>query len=425
MHVELVLPAVATWNAEIDRIGALLDVQNNPAVFPYHFLQVVLPSLGGAMVEVTEDSRYLIAGFLFPRDMDGDVRAAGPTHAAGSGREYTFRYHPLADNTDEPALIAEVAEILRTRLAAAAVVPYSPHGAHTFTRTEHAAGSAVIGHPDEAEAAQIRRIHRQIWNSPREYLYPTDIHSDEFRLGTSLVARVDGQVAGFLFGFYRFNGPALPSAWAGRFRSALRLESQTMGVLPQFRGMRLGNLLKRTQADEALAKGINMIHWTADPLQYPNAALNFGLLRAVAYDFQPDYYPFRNDLNRVPASRFALTWLIDTERVRNVPAIGSSALILDLHHQPRFFRVNDGYDRIRLDVEEPFIAIQIPPNWTEMQQTAGKEALRWREATDQIFQRYIGIEERKYVITGVAVQDDNRYLVGQRADETLWRRLAL
>ena len=51
MHVKLLQSTEPTWNAEIDRVGALLDVQNNPTVFPYHFLQVVLPGLGGAIVE--------------------------------------------------------------------------------------------------------------------------------------------------------------------------------------------------------------------------------------------------------------------------------------------------------------------------------------------------------------------------------------
>ena len=425
MHVKLLHPATCNWNAEIDRVGALLDVQNNPTVFPYHFLQVVLPSLGGAMVEVVEDSRSAMAGFVIPRGTTAGRTDGVSEFSPDSRREFTLRCHSLGGFRPDPTLIASVAQAVCDQLGAAAVVPYSPYDDHVVTRSEFPAGSAVIGHPDEVEAAQIRDMHGQIWNSPREYLYPSDIHADDFRLGSSLVARVEDKLAGFLFGFYRFGGPPLPEAWSARFRSELRLESQMMGVLPEFRGMRLGNRLKRAQADEALSKGLNLVHWTADPLQYPNAALNFGLLRAVAFDFRPDYYPFRNDLNRVPASRLSLTWLIDTQRVRDLPVTGSSALILNLRRQPRFFRVNRGHEQIRLDVEEPFIAIQIPANWTALQQTSLDDALRWRAATDQIFRRYIGVEDGQYVITGVAVEEDNRYLIGQRADEALWTRLAL
>lgn len=425
MHVKLLLPPVSTWNAEIDRIGALLDVQNNPTVFPYHFLQVVLPDLGGAMVEVIEDSRYIAAGFLFPRGMVNNVRQAASSASRDFARQYTFRYHALNEQARQPNLVARIAEEIRTQLGAAAVIPYSAYDEQTFTPTRNAVGSASIGRPDADEAAQIRQLHQRIWNSPPEYLYPTDIHCDEFGLGTSLVARVEDQVAGFLFGFYRFGGPVLPATWADRFHSDLRLESQVMAVAPEYRGMRLGNLLKRNQADEALSNGVNVIHWTADPLQYPNAALNFGLLRAVAFSFKLDYYPFRNDLNRVPASRFALTWLVDTQRVQNVPLLGSPALILDLEHQPNFVRVNEGSAQIRLDADEAFIAIEIPANWAEMQREDLPQALRWREATDELFARYIGIEEGQYVVTGVAVEEERRYLVAQRADESLWKRLAL
>ncbi|MCB0069727.1 MAG: hypothetical protein KDD77_21335, partial [Caldilineaceae bacterium] len=61
--------------------------------------------------------------------------------------------------------------------------------------------------------------------------------------------------------------------WTERFNGAFRLESQTMGVLPEYRGLRIANLLKKQQAELAWREGIGVVHWTADPLQYPNAAL--------------------------------------------------------------------------------------------------------------------------------------------------------
>ncbi len=428
MHVKLLRPAAVTWNAEIDRIGALLGVQSNPYVFPYHFLQVVLPGLGGAMVEVTDSdtpgSRHLLVGFLLPRGIDSSVSASAPDYPA-SAHTFTFRHHVLTSDTNSTQFIADVSDAIRTELPASAVVPYSPGDPHTYTRTELHSGNAGIGRPDAREAAQIRAVHQEIWNSPPEYLYPTDIHCDQFGLGTSLVARANDQVAGFLFGFYRFAGPTLPADWAQRFGGALRLESQVMGVSPRFRGMRLGHMLKRTQAEDALTHGIRLIHWTADPLQYPNAALNFGLLRAVAFSFTRDYYPFRNDLNRVPASRFALTWLIDTSRVRDIPLVGASSLILDLEHQPEIVRVNDGWVETRLDVDAPYIAIEIPADWAKLQREDVPDSLRWREATDELFERYIGIDDGQYAVTGVAVDGERRFLVAQRAGAELWERLAL
>ena len=424
MQVKVLQPASPTWNAEIDRIGALIGAQNNPDVLPYHFLQVVLPGLGGYMVEVVDDGHYLLVGFLFPRGLS-PANDATNSIRVDVRREYTFRYHALAERANSASFIETVTEEVRAQVQAAAIVPYSPRDFHTFTSTNVDTGSALIGRPTAIEAEQIRELHHEIWNSPREYIYPTDIHCDEFQLGTTLVARVDDTVAGFLFGFYRFGGPVLPADWSERFGGALRIESQVMGVSPRFRGMRLGNLLKRVQANEARANGISLIHWTADPLQYPNAALNFGLLRAIAVSFRENYYPFRNDLNRVPASRFALTWLIGTRRVLDVPITGSPSLILDLEHQPEIVIVNDGYVEMRLDAESSHIAIEIPADWVGMQRDDLPAAQRWRDATDRLFGHYVGIEDGQYAITGAAVYGDKRYLVGQRADNALWDRLAL
>jgi predicted GNAT superfamily acetyltransferase len=303
------------------------------------------------------------------------------------------------------------------------VVFYDPAAPQHYQGTYHEIGSVSIGRPSADEAAQIPLLQQQIWGSPPEFLYPADMHSVESQLGNSLVARVDGQLAAFLFGFHKFDGPPLPGDWTARFRADLRLESQTLGVLPDFRGMRIANLLKKVQAEEAWQAGIGVVNWTADPLQFPNAALNFGLLRALAFHFYPDLYPFRNALNRVPASRFGLTWLVGSERVRNVPLTGGRALMLDLSYHPEIQRVNHGFEALEFEANESHIAIEIPANWTEMQQQEGDAALRWREATDRLFSHYVGEKPGEYVITGVATDHDQRFLIGQRVDGALWTHL--
>ncbi len=266
-------------------------------------------------------------------------------------------------------------------------------------------------------------LQKQIWGSTPEFLYPADIHSVEFQLGSSLVARVDGHLAAFLFGFHKFDGPVLPADWTSRFGGDLRLESQTLGVLPDFRGMRIANLLKKVQAEEAWQAGIGIINWTADPLQFPNAALNFGLLRALAFHFYPDFYPFRNALNRVPASRFGLTWLVGSARAQNVPLTGARGLILDLPQHPEIQRVNDGFEQLDFEASVSHIAIQIPANWTALQTQKVEEAARWRQATDRLFAHYVGTETGQYVITGVATDRDQHFLIGQKVDDTLLEHL--
>jgi predicted GNAT superfamily acetyltransferase len=309
---------------------------------------------------------------------------------------------------------------------------YNPHTAHTYAASHQWQGTLDIGRPDAAEAAAIRDLQQQVWGSPPEFLYPSDIHSVEFGLGTSLVARLEGNPVGFLFGFYKFGGYGLPADWHERFAGDFRIESQTLGVLPAARGARLGFLLKKVQAEQALATGVRLINWTVDPLQWPNAVLNFGLLRAIAFDFTPDYYPFRNELNRVAASRFSLTWLIATERVRtalNQAAVQRTpARLIDLTHAPGIVQVNQGAEaQIASGVADSAtpdaIAIEIPANWTTLQREDLAAATRWRTTTDQLFQQYIGHEPGQYVVTDVGTLGERCFLVAQRVEDDAWMRL--
>jgi len=413
MNVRLLDASHPHWSSELERLGVLLRQGNNPALFPYHFLYVTLSKIGGKLALFADGSRTLGAGFLFPRQITGN----GSTHR----RTYTLRFHAapgVAPNADE------IAAALQRAQPDATVIFYDPAGVHAYSRTGERMGWVEIGRPDADEAGTIRSLQRTIWGSPDEFLYPADIHSDEFGAGTSLVARVDGRVAGFLFGFYRFGGSMLPEAWAERFNGALRLESQTMGVLPEYRGLRIANLLKKQQAELAWREGIGLIHWTADPLQYANAALNFGLLKAIAYDFAPDLYPFRNELNRVRASRFSLTWLVGSKRVRAVPALGAHAEIVDLARRRTIPRVNRGCETARFDVAEEILAIEVPVDWTALQQNDVGAAQAWRALTDEIFAAYIGLDSGRYVVTGVAADGEQRFLLAERAGAELWTRVS-
>lgn len=403
-----------SWGSELERFGVELGPGHNPKLFPYHFLFVTLSKIGGKIADFAQDGRRIGVGSLFPR---------GVVPADPRQRVYTLRYYSLrgAPALEDPGAMATACS---TALAGAQVVFYDPYGTHTFTPTHELIGPVDLGSPDAEEAEAIRTLQSAVWGSPAEFLYPSDIHSREFGPGSSLVARVEGTLAAFLLGFYKFGGGRLPADWPTRFGGDFRLESQTMGVLPAYRGLRIANLLKRTQAQRAVDDGISIINWTADPLQFPNAALNFGLLRAVAFDFAPDLYPFRNELNRVRASRVSLTWLIHTERVANAPLVGTSAQIVDLRHRLQIQRVNDGCSSAEFAADAEIIAIEIPLDWTGLQRLDLALAQRWREVTDQLFAHYIGIEPDQYVITGVGTDESRRYLLAERATPRLWDRLS-
>lgn len=413
LQLELVDSTQPSWRARLDELYAQLGGSANATLLPYHFLQAAFPHIGGKLILVQAAGVKYGALFALP------TPAGHPPPSQQVA--YVLRYHPFPD---VPAIaIDQLRQPLAAQLGATALTFYDPGAPHPYQATHNQIGALDIGRPDEAEALAVRRLQAEIWRSPPEFLYPIDLHSSDFPVGTSLVARVDGEVAGFLFGFYKGDKPPLPEVWAQRWRSDLRIESQVMGVLPQHRGLRIGYLLKRVQGEEALAQGLGVINWTVDPLQYANAALNFGLLRAVAFTFTPDYYPFRNELNRGPASRFSLTWLIASARVRLQPFFDARSTVIHLVHQPEIVRVNQGWQHYDLAADAELIAIEIPANWTGLQQHDPEAAARWRSVTDQLFTHYIGNAPGNYVVTDVGVDGEARYLIAERVSHGLWERL--
>jgi predicted GNAT superfamily acetyltransferase len=394
----------SAWSRQIDHWYERLGGATNPTLFPPHFLQSVLPHIGGKGVLVQQGEQQLGVGFLFPRQHN----------------TYTLRYHALLPQLeiDLNALAAQVS----AQLAAATVIPYDLQGNLTYSPTHDLVNGIDLGRPSQVEAEAVRTLQATVWGSSPASLYPADIHSVEFGLGTSLVARLADQPVGFLFGLIKFGGYRLPADWAERFQGDLRLESQTMGVLPEHRGARIGYWLKWRQAQQAREQGIGVIHWTVDPLQWPNAVLNFGRLRAIASEFMPNYYSFRNELNRVTASRFGLTWLVRSERV-NTPATQRSGLI-DVTQQPDLLHINDGWTVLHAAPATAQIAIEIPADWTNLQRHDLNAALQWRAVTDELFGRLIGINPGQYVVTDVGTDGERCYLLAQRADDLLWALLA-
>ena len=410
MQLTLLDPAAGNWNLQIECVIKRLPVTGQPFHFPLYFLQSTLPRIGGKVALYGENGNDFAVGFLFPRGLARDGQQV-----------YTLRFHTFSDAhaVDQQAILS----LTNQQLAPEHVVFYQPDAPHDYTQTATQIGRVEIGKPSAQEAAQIPQLQQQIWGASPEECYPADLHSLQFAPGSSLVARVEGELAGFLIGFYKFGGYPLPADWNERFNGALRLESQIMGVLPSFRGLRISNLLKRQQALDALEQGIGIINWTADPLQSVNASLNFALLHAVAFDFLPNLYAFRNELNRVPASRLSLSWMIKTAHVQDTLTLDARSDLINLARHPEIQRANDGWQSKNLQIESEFIAIEIPAQWNAIQRNNLEEALQWRKTTDELFMHYIGKAEGKYVIIGVGVDNERHFLVGERSSRALWKRL--
>ena len=94
--------------------------------------------------------------------------------------------------------------------------------------------------------------------------------------------------------------------------------SHMLAVAPEYRNRGVGKMLKLAQREDALARGIELIEWTFDPLEVKNAFFNIEKLGAIVRRYTPDFYgastsPLHGNL---PTDRLHAEWWLDTGRVR-------------------------------------------------------------------------------------------------------------
>jgi predicted GNAT superfamily acetyltransferase len=100
------------------------------------------------------------------------------------------------------------------------------------------------------------------------------------------------------------------------------LHSHRVGVHPDYQNLGIGRKLKLAQREDALARGVNEIQWTFDPLQQRNAYFNIARLGGIARRYIPNLYgittsPLHGGL---PTDRLMIEWHLDSERVLRVLA---------------------------------------------------------------------------------------------------------
>jgi predicted GNAT superfamily acetyltransferase len=102
----------------------------------------------------------------------------------------------------------------------------------------------------------------------------------------------------------------------------LYLHSHMLGVLPEYHNLGIGRRLKLRQREDALARGIQLIEWTFDPLALKNAFFNIERLGAIARRYSVNQYgitasPLHGGM---PTDRCYAEWWIDSSRVRSILA---------------------------------------------------------------------------------------------------------
>jgi predicted GNAT superfamily acetyltransferase len=132
------------------------------------------------------------------------------------------------------------------------------------------------------------------------------------KVGGQTMAAFDGErMIGFLLAIPGVKGNGKPY-----------LHSHMMGVIAEYRDQGVGRMLKLAQREQALARGIEIVEWTFDPLEIKNAYFNIEKLGAVVKRFVPNQYGTTSSHlhGGLPTDRCVPEWHVGSERVKTILA---------------------------------------------------------------------------------------------------------
>ncbi|HLN61677.1 MAG TPA: hypothetical protein VK464_09010 [Symbiobacteriaceae bacterium] len=184
----------------------------------------------------------------------------------------------------------------------------------------------------------------------------------------------------------------LSYAFVGLYGGRPLLCSHMLAVLPAWRGQGVGHALKVEQRRLAVERGFDLIHWTYDPLELPNATLNIRKLGGVASTYVRDLYgPMRDGLNAgLPSDRLVVAWHLASPRVAHALERGRAP-------QPALddclpFTAGDS-----LPADGTPLAVTLPENFQQVKRVDPAGAMRWRLAVREALESAFAAG---YAITG-------------------------
>lgn len=156
------------------------------------------------------------------------------------------------------------------------------------------------------EFRQCVELQRLVWGFDDSDLVPSRMFVVSRKIGGQVFGAWDGD---------RLAGYAL--AMPGDRNGHLYLHSHMLAVLPEYRNAGLGRLLKLRQREDALARGIDLMEWTFDPLEIKNAYFNLERLGAVTRRYVPNQYGFTSSRLQggLPSDRLVAEWWLRSQRV--------------------------------------------------------------------------------------------------------------
>jgi predicted GNAT superfamily acetyltransferase len=157
------------------------------------------------------------------------------------------------------------------------------------------------------EFAGVVRLQREIWGFQDIELLPLRLFVVADKIGGQVLGAFDaGRMVAFCLCI-----PGLKPGGKQYFHSHM------LGVLPAYRNTGLGRRMKLAQREYALARGIDLIEWTFDPLELKNAFFNIERLGAIARRYVHNQYGRTSSHlhGGLPTDRLIAEWWIGKPHV--------------------------------------------------------------------------------------------------------------
>ena len=178
-----------------------------------------------------------------------------------------------------------------------------------------------------AESIVLRRCHsiedfhacvalqKEVWNFTDAELVPLRMFVVADKVGGQVMGAFDGKdMVGFAL--------SIPGTRTGH----VYLHSHMLAVRKDHRNGGLGRRLKLMQREDALARGIQLIEWTFDPLEIKNAYLNVEKLGAIVRRYNINQYGITSSplQGGLPSDRLIAEWWLSSKRVETLLATGKN-----------------------------------------------------------------------------------------------------
>ena len=239
-----------------------------------------------------------------------------------------------------------------------------------------------------SEMKALEKLQKEVWGWDDLDTMPLMNFIVTKEVGGVLIGAFDGETpVGFVFGF------------VGCHEGQIVFHSHMLAVLPSYREHGVGHKLKLAQREQALAKGFTCITWTFDPLQSPNAYLNFTKLGVIASDYKINFYGEQTSsaLHRfIGTDRLWVSWFLESKRVKRRLECGSpvepSPAELE-KHVPLVKMAPDGWPHKQSlnPLDEGRVLIDVPADIGLLQQQNPELAVAWRNVTRSSFTEALGL----------------------------------